>query len=193
MRLRDVVNQSRNAAVGKQPLRNYEPHKKVGLPLRTGSPEKARSIASVVFTPARGSSILASLSEAGGNDLRKTASKPLPPRLPPFTYRYVKRAYAPKYCMCPAIASCRVIPLSQLLSACYCFQSRPALPRSALRATTERFRWESISAALQPSPGTLVMTGRALPDLWVFFPKPLNMDHEHAASLSALSLLLHFS
>jgi hypothetical protein len=71
-------------------------NKKVGFPLGTGNPEKARSIASVVFTPARG--VIHSsfpLREAGGNDLQKMASKPLPPHSPPFTFRHVKRAYTP--------------------------------------------------------------------------------------------------
>ena len=40
-----------------------------------------------------GSSILASLSEAGGNDSQKPASKPLPPRLPFFTSRQSKRTH----------------------------------------------------------------------------------------------------
>jgi hypothetical protein len=45
-----------------------------------------------------GSSILASLSEAGGNDLQKVTSKPLPPRLSLFTSRHVERAHALPYC-----------------------------------------------------------------------------------------------
>jgi hypothetical protein len=41
--------------LGRQKITLYiERHKKVGLPLGTGSPEKARSIVSVVFTPTRG-------------------------------------------------------------------------------------------------------------------------------------------
>src|SRR5450432_1376550 len=66
--------------------------KKVGLPLGTGSPER-RVPLSVSFSHRRvGSSILASLSEAGGNDLQKMMSKPLPPRSPLLTSRHVKNA-----------------------------------------------------------------------------------------------------
>jgi hypothetical protein len=51
---------------------------------------------SVSFSHRRvGSSILASLSEAGGNELRKTVSKPLPPRSPLSSTRHVKRTHAP--------------------------------------------------------------------------------------------------
>lgn len=39
-------------------------------------PQKALLVASVVFTPARGSSILASLSEAGGYELEKPQAGP---------------------------------------------------------------------------------------------------------------------
>ena len=45
-----------------------------------------------------GSSILASLSEAGGNDLQKVASKPLPARLQLSASRHMKRAYRTPYC-----------------------------------------------------------------------------------------------
>src|SRR2546422_6172763 len=41
-----------------------------------------------------GSSILASLSEAGGNELRKVTSKPLPHHLPIFAVRHLKHAHA---------------------------------------------------------------------------------------------------
>jgi hypothetical protein len=49
---------------------------KNGLPRGTEAPKKARSIVSVV-SPTRGVIHPTSLSEAGGNDLRKAASKPL--------------------------------------------------------------------------------------------------------------------
>src|ERR1700681_3297129 len=69
--------------------------KKEGLPLGTGSPEKARSIVSVVFTPTRGV-IHPSFPLRGRRErLQKMASKRLPPRSPPFTFRHVKRAYIP--------------------------------------------------------------------------------------------------
>jgi hypothetical protein len=60
---------------------------------------------SVSFSHRRvGSSILASLSEAGGNELRKVASKPLPPRSPLFSTRHVKRTHAP--------SNARIAPMS---------------------------------------------------------------------------------
>jgi hypothetical protein len=69
----------------------------VGLPLGTGSPGRRVPLAS--FSHQRvGSSILASLSEAGGNDLQKVASKPLPPRLQLSAGRHMKRAYGTHYC-----------------------------------------------------------------------------------------------
>ena len=67
--------------------------KKWGSRLGPGAPRR-RVPLSVSFSHRRvGSSILASLSEAGGNDLQKMASKPLPPHSPPFTFRHVKRAF----------------------------------------------------------------------------------------------------
>jgi len=55
-------------------------HKKMGPPLGIGSPERCISFPASFSHRSVGSSILASLSEAGGNDPRKPASKPLPPR-----------------------------------------------------------------------------------------------------------------
>src|SRR5579859_63819 len=54
--------------------------KKMGPPLGIGSPERRVSFPASFSHRSVGSSILASLSEAGGNDPRKSASKPLPPR-----------------------------------------------------------------------------------------------------------------
>jgi hypothetical protein len=44
-----------------------------------------------------GSSILASLSEAGGNDLQKPVSKPLPPRSPFLAGRHMRRAHSSQH------------------------------------------------------------------------------------------------
>jgi len=52
-----------------------------------------------------GSSILASLSEAGGNDLQKVTSKPLPPRLSLSASRHLKRAYVVPLCTARANAA----------------------------------------------------------------------------------------
>src|SRR5258708_1859053 len=41
-----------------------------------------------------GSSILASLSEAGGNDLQKVTNEPLPPHSPLSAFRQLKRAHS---------------------------------------------------------------------------------------------------
>ncbi len=119
----------------------FEPHKKVGLPLGTGSPEKARSIASVVFTPARGVIHPASLSEAGGNDLRKTVSKPLPPRSPPFTYRHVKTRlltgmlHVRRHCNRQKIWTKPLLILYLVQAA-----GSPHFPGLTLRIVMERFR-----------------------------------------------------
>ena len=59
---------------------NNQTRKKMGPPLGTGSPERRVSFPASFSHRSVGSSILASLSEAGGNDPRKSASKPLPPR-----------------------------------------------------------------------------------------------------------------
>jgi|ERR1700674_1137605 len=78
--------------------------KKVGLPLGIGSPVRRVSMP-VSFSHWRvGSSILASLSEAGGNDLQKVASKPLPPHSPLFTSRHLKRAHVTVLCTRRAIS-----------------------------------------------------------------------------------------
>jgi hypothetical protein len=78
--------------------------KKVGPPLGIGGPGRRVSMP-VSFSHRRvGSSILASLSEAGGNDLQKVTSKPLPPRSPLFTFRHLKRARVTCYCTGRAIS-----------------------------------------------------------------------------------------
>ena len=60
----------------------------MGPPLGTGSPEGAFQMP-MSFSHLRvGSSILASLSEAGGNDSQEPASKPLPPRLQSLRFVY---------------------------------------------------------------------------------------------------------
>ncbi len=53
----------------------------MGPPLGTGSPEGAFQMPMSFSHRRVGSSILASLSEAGGNDPQEPASKPLPPHL----------------------------------------------------------------------------------------------------------------
>ena len=69
-------------------------YKKMRPPLGIGGLGECVSL-SVSFSHRRvGSSILASLSEAGGNEFRKVASKPLPPRSPLFSTRHVKRTHA---------------------------------------------------------------------------------------------------
>jgi hypothetical protein len=79
----------------KRVIRYRSAAKKWGSRLGPGAPRR-RVPLSVSFSHRRvGSSILASLSEAGGNELQKMASKPLPPRSRPFTFRHVKRVYTP--------------------------------------------------------------------------------------------------
>jgi hypothetical protein len=72
------------------------PEKKRGPRLGSGAPEGAFQLLASFSHQRVGSSILASLSEAGGNDLQKVTSKPLPPRLPLFTSRHLKRAHGPE-------------------------------------------------------------------------------------------------
>src|SRR5580704_3570322 len=69
--------------------------KKMRPPLGIGGPERRVSLP-VSFSHRRvGSSILASLSEAGGNELLTVASKPLPPRfVTPEQLIHSKRAHA---------------------------------------------------------------------------------------------------
>ena len=67
--------------------------KKEGPPLGMGAPEGAFQLLASFSHQRVGSSILASLSEAGGNDLQKVTSKPLPPRLSLLTFRLLKRAH----------------------------------------------------------------------------------------------------
>src|SRR5882724_1634133 len=68
--------------------------KKWGPRLGTESPGRRVPLLASFSHQRVGSSILASLSEAGGNDLQKVTSKPLPPRLSLFTSRHVERAHA---------------------------------------------------------------------------------------------------
>src|SRR6267142_6115708 len=68
--------------------------KKWGPRLGPRAPEGAFRLLASFSHQRVGSSILASLSEAGGNDLQKVTSKPLPPRLSLFTSRHVERAHA---------------------------------------------------------------------------------------------------
>src|SRR5947208_1147563 len=69
---------------------------KRGAPrLGSGAPERAFLLLASFSHQRVGSSILASLSEAGGNDLQKVTSKPLPPRLSLLTFRLLKRAHTP--------------------------------------------------------------------------------------------------
>src|SRR6266571_8175379 len=77
---------------------------KMGLPLGIGSPGRRVSIAGVVFTPTRGVIHPASLSEAGGNELQKVTSKPLPPHLPISAVRHLKHAHAVLQCTAHANA-----------------------------------------------------------------------------------------
>ena len=76
-----------------------------------------------------GSSILASLSEAGGNDLQKVTSKPLPPRLSLSTSRHVERAHALPYCTAYANAFRGLGAVKLLLiSMLSCWLMREATP-----------------------------------------------------------------
>jgi hypothetical protein len=82
--------------------------KKWGPRLGPGAPEGAFQLP-VSFSHRRvGSSILASLSEAGGNDPRKVPSKPLPPRSTLCANRHLKRAHASLLCTSAATTPSRL-------------------------------------------------------------------------------------
>jgi hypothetical protein len=82
----------------------------MGLPLGTGSPGRRVPLLASFSHQRVGSSILASLSEAGGNDLQKVTSKPLPPRLSLYTSRHLKRAYVVPLCTESANAAFLLAP-----------------------------------------------------------------------------------
>ena len=67
--------------------------KKVGLPLGTGSPEKARSIVSVVFTPTRGVIHPSFPLRGRWERFAKNGEQAPSPHSPPFTFRHVKRTF----------------------------------------------------------------------------------------------------
>src|SRR5260370_21574437 len=64
------------------------------LPLGNGSAEERPPTSRSFLDRGVGSSILASLSEAGGNALHKPTREPLPPRAPEFAGRHLECAHA---------------------------------------------------------------------------------------------------
>jgi hypothetical protein len=86
-----------------------DPPKNWGPRLGPGAPEGAFQMP-VSFSHRRvGSSILASLSEAGGNDPPKIASKPLPPRLQLQAVRLLIRAHVPFHARSTPAEKCSLI------------------------------------------------------------------------------------
>ena len=69
--------------------------RKMRPPLGIGGLEECVSLSVPFSHRLVGSSILASLSEAGGNELRKVVSEPLPPRAPLSSTHQVKRTHGP--------------------------------------------------------------------------------------------------
>src|ERR1700674_4202651 len=61
-------------------------------------PPKTHSVSRPFFDRGVGSSILASLSEAGGNDRHKSRSKPLPPRSKTREDRHSECVHVPSLC-----------------------------------------------------------------------------------------------
>src|SRR6267143_212532 len=90
--------------------------KKWGPPLGTGSPGRRVPLLASFSHQRVGSSILASLSEAGGDDRQKLTSKPLPPRLSLSTSRQMGRVHAVSCCTACANVFPGSDPLSCLLS-----------------------------------------------------------------------------
>src|SRR6266566_10098556 len=74
-----------------------KPEKERGPRLGTRAP-KTHSVSRPFFDRGVGSSILASLSEAGGNDRHKSWSEPLPPRSKPRADRHSECVHVPLLC-----------------------------------------------------------------------------------------------
>src|SRR6266566_7690385 len=81
-----------------------KPEKERGPRLGTRAP-KTHSVSRSFFDRGVGSSILASLSEAGGNDRHKSRSKPLPPRSKSHEDRHSECIYGPSPCRLVAVPS----------------------------------------------------------------------------------------
>src|ERR1700688_3959421 len=75
---------------GKKERAKKKGQKRKGLLLGNKSPRKTHSVSRSFFDRGVGSSILASLSEAGGNDQHSSLSKPLPPRSQTCESRFLK-------------------------------------------------------------------------------------------------------
>src|SRR2546427_1799612 len=107
------------------------PEKKRGPRLGSGAPEGAFQLLASFSRQRVGSSILASLSEAGGYGPQKVTSKPLPPRLSLFASRHLKRAHGSRQCKIsansrPADNSIKCFIMWELLLAC-CRRETPKL------------------------------------------------------------------
>ena len=106
---------------------------------------------SVSFSHQRaGSSILASLSEAGGNELRKVASKHLPPRSPLFATRHVKRTHAPSMARAaPCQPGSEFPPSLSLTNTWLSFWISRTAPNPSCNSTLELAKTDS---GMRPSP-----------------------------------------
>lgn len=71
-------------------MSNFNREKEKGLLPWEQEPRRVHSVSRPFFDRDVGSSILASLSEAGGNDLRQPTSKPLPPHSPVSVDRHLE-------------------------------------------------------------------------------------------------------
>src|SRR5882762_11674312 len=85
------------------------PGKKKGALAWEREPRKTHSVCRSFFDRRVGSSILASLSEAGGNDRHRSWSKPLPPRSKTREDRHSECVHVPSQCRLVTIRN-RVAP-----------------------------------------------------------------------------------
>ena len=113
----------------------YGGQKNLGPPLGFGSPGRRVSFPVSFSHRSVGSSILASLSEAGGNDLQRLARKPLPPRSPFPASRQTKRTHTSLRLHAPghplAKRALHKSSLFYCLRAIFCLASHRAIPKLA--------------------------------------------------------------
>src|ERR1700682_4206875 len=79
--------------------------KRKGAPAGEREPRKTHSVSRSFFDRGVGSSILASLSEAGGNDRHRSWSKPLPPRSKTGEDRHPECVHVPSLCKLVTISN----------------------------------------------------------------------------------------
>ena len=136
----------------------YGGQKNLGPPLGFGSPGRRVSFPVSFSHRSVGSSILASLSEAGGNDLQRLTRKPLPPRSPFPASRQTKRTHTSLRLHAPGHPLAK--RASRKSSLFYCLRAilRPAKHRAIPKLASRVPKRNSTPVA---SPGPCLQTGPA--------------------------------